>query len=224
VLTGAPQLTGTIVANGTDTALSAALSPPLDTLVRDQGGGMLDARQITLAIGNNSGQTITAATLALSGTVGGLPVAVSYTVPLPSSGLAAGTAGIYVVLLSNGLLPQATITCTFAAAPAATATVGVQATVQLFGAPSTTLVGSSTWLAGTFAVPTTAAALPSYPCNTVWIMADAANADNVSIGPSASNTPIVLTPGQNVSYPFTNSGMIYAVASATGNSLFWAVW
>ena len=142
MLAGAPILTGSVTGNGTSTTLAATLGPTLAAIVPDQGGGVLDARQVTLAIANSSGQTITAATLTLSDVVGGLPVTLTYTVPIAAAGLATGAAAPYTIPLTSGLLPTVGVSLVFASAPASGATVGLKATVQTAGAPAMSLVGS----------------------------------------------------------------------------------
>lgn len=84
------------------------------------------------------------------------------------------------------------------------------------------LAPSGSLAAGTFNVATTAGALPSQACTEVLIQAGTGNADAVSIGNSSSQ-PISLAAGQSVSLSISNLNLVYAVASATGNTLGWMV-
>lgn len=88
--------------------------------------------------------------------------------------------------------------------------------------PQVSLTGSLALEADTFDVATTAGALPTQACNEVLIQAGNGNADNVSIGNSKAQ-PISLAPGQSVSLSIANLNLVYAVATATGNTLGWMV-
>jgi hypothetical protein len=45
----------------------------------------------------------------------------------------------------------------------------------------------------------------------------------VLIGNAADNATFPLSPGQNATLDIANLNLVYAVASATGNVLYWAV-
>ena len=140
MLAAAPILTGTLTGDGTSTTLTQALSPTLS--VPEQAGGLLDAKAITLQVGNNSGQTITGLTVLLQDTVGGLPVSASYPVSMTAN-LATGAAGQHLVTLSgSGIGSVVAVQATFASAPASAATVSLRAIVQTAGAAGDALVGS----------------------------------------------------------------------------------
>jgi hypothetical protein len=79
------------------------------------------------------------------------------------------------------------------------------------------------WQNGVYDVLASAGQMPSAAGSTVSLIADASNADTVFIGNSVSNCTLPIAPGQFFSFPFANLDMIYAVASATGNSLHWEV-
>ena len=140
MLAAAPILTGTITGDGTSTTLTQTLSPTLS--VPEQAGGLLDARAITLQVANNSGQSMTALTVLLQDTVGGLPVSASYPVSMTAN-LATGAAGQYLVTLwGSGIGSVVAVQATFASAPASAATVSLRAIVQTAGAAGVSLVGS----------------------------------------------------------------------------------
>ncbi len=103
----------------------------------------------------------------------------------------------------------------------ATGAVKLAAGTNTLGGATT--VGSGALYAGTFTVPaTTASAMTSQACNEVVIQASASNAQNVSIGNSTSQ-PISLAPGQDITLTINNLNLVYAVATATGNTLGWLV-
>ena len=80
--------------------------------------------------------------------------------------------------------------------------------------------GSSTLYAGTFTVATTAGALPAQACSEILLQAAPANAQTVLIGNSTSQS-ISLAPGQTLALSLANLNLVYASASATGNTLGW---
>jgi hypothetical protein len=99
----------------------------------------------------------------------------------------------------------------------------VPAPVDSNNNPQVALTGTSSWNNGVFDVPTSAAIVGTQAGHTVTLEADSGNADNVLIGNAANNATFPLSPGQSATLDVANLNLVYAVASATGNILYWAV-
>lgn len=120
-----------------------------------------------------------------------------------------------VVYASNAL------TITLAVALPNTPTAGDRFAIYSAKMPTSNVVSASI-AAGVFDVPTAAGQLPSQSGSEVLIQAAPGNADNVQIG-TQTTQPIVLVPGQSVSMAIDNLNLLWAIASATGNTLGWLV-
>lgn len=83
--------------------------------------------------------------------------------------------------------------------------------------------GAQSWMNGVFDVPTTAAQVGSAAGSVVTLLAGSSNADTVFIGNSGSNATFPLYPGQSVEMRISNLNLVWAVAIATGNTLYWVV-
>ena len=88
---------------------------------------------------------------------------------------------------------------------------------------SGTQKSSTSWITGQVSVGTTPASLPVQTGNQILLQANPANANNISIGSSASSTSFTLSPGQTMELELDNLALIYAVSSASGNILAWSV-
>lgn len=126
----APYLSGSLAVPSGNAAVTLTL-PLGSLLLTDSAAGtpvLFDAKQISVAIANiGTGQTINAASLVLSDTLG--TQTVSITNALTSVSIATNANGVYVTSLNTGLLKMVSLTVAFASAPT-TGSLSVQATVQ----------------------------------------------------------------------------------------------
>lgn len=100
---------------------------------------------------------------------------------------------------------------------------GVTQPVSIAATLPVQIVGSGTLLSGQQAVTASAVALTSNACKAVTVKALVGNTINVYVGPSGitTGTGYELAPGDTISFPITNTNLIFVIASTTGASVSW---
>lgn len=226
--------TGTIASTNTDTtALLGLVDLQLSAFGSANAGGATGVgsrwtpKHLTITVTNTSGQTLTGLTLTTSNVdapaaPGSADYAYGTASEWPSGGLATGDSVTVTYTILGTIKRYLWLTGTWTTAPTS-GSVAVDANLSGEGSAQSVLSGSLAWYNGVFDVPTSAAIVGTQAGRTVTLEADASNANNVLIGNAANNATFPLSPGQSATLDITNLNLVYAVASATGNTLYWAV-
>jgi hypothetical protein len=137
----APTATATITVASTNTNTTLSTSAgALGSLVF--GTGLFDAKQATVRLYNNgTGQTITSVQLALSDTVGGQSIPVTYT---QTVSIASGGSDVVIFPLTQGTGSTPVVSVTFGTAPTA-GSVALGVDWQSAGAPSGVSAAAPVW-------------------------------------------------------------------------------